>query len=131
MKREISRFEWKVKAGAEYAITQPIFDLDILLAFLDKIKHVKIPIIAGIWPLVSLRNAEFMNSDVPGASVPDHIMERMRAAKTKEDALKEGIQIARESVLQIRDYVQGIQVSAPFGKVKHALEVLSVLDKQG
>ena len=128
LKREISRFEWKVKAGAEYAITQPIFDLDILLNFLEKIQHVKIPIIAGIWPLVSLRNAEFMNSEVPGASVPDHIMQRMRKAKTKEEALKEGIQIARESVLQIKDHVQGIQVSAPFGKVKHALDVLSVLD---
>jgi len=122
--KEMSRFEWKVKAGADYAITQPVFDYRILLEFLDKIKPVKIPIIAGIWPLISLRNAEFMNNEMPGTSVPDEIMERMRASKTKQDAMAEGIQIAREILAKIKDHVQGVQVSAPFGKVKYALEVL-------
>jgi homocysteine S-methyltransferase len=124
---EIRRFEWKVKAGAEYAITQPVFDVDKLLAFLERIKHIRIPIIAGVWPLISLRNAEFMNNEVPGVSVPIGIIERMRAAKSKEDALNEGIAMAREMVLQIKDHVEGVQVSAPMGKVNYALEVLDIL----
>lgn len=124
---EIRRFEWKVKAGAEYAITQPVFDVNKLLEFLEKIKHVRIPIIAGIWPLVSLRNAEFMNNEVPGVTVPTVLMDRMRTAKSKEEALNEGISIAKEMVKQIKDSVEGVQVSAPFGKVKHALDVLSAL----
>lgn len=124
---EIRRFEWKVKAGAEYAITQPVFDVQKLLDFMDKIEHVRIPIIAGIWPLVSLRNAEFMNNEVPGVTVPEVLMERMRKPKTKEAALAEGITIAREMVEQIHDHVQGVQVSAPFGKVKYALEVLKAV----
>ncbi|MDQ1352818.1 MAG: methionine synthase / methylenetetrahydrofolate reductase [Acidobacteriota bacterium] len=126
---EIRRFEWKVKAGAEFAITQPVFDVSKLMDFLERIKHVRIPVLAGIWPLVSLRNAEFMNNEVPGVSVPGEVIERMRAAKTKEDALNEGIAIAREMVLLIKDHVEGIQVSAPMGKVQHALEVLAVIKK--
>jgi len=127
MEREIRRFEWKVKAGAEFAITQPIFDLSLLLDLIKAIEHAQMPLIAGIWPLVSLNNAEFMNNEVPGASVPDEIMERMRRADRKNQALQEGLEIAREMVLQVRDHVQGIQVSTPFGKVSHVLEVLSVL----
>lgn len=126
---EIRRFEWKVKAGAEFAITQPVFDVSKLLDFLIRIKHTRIPIIAGIWPLVSLRNAEFMNNEVPGVSVPGEVIERMRAAKSKEDALNVGITLAKEMVLRIKDYVEGIQVSAPMGKVQHALEVLEVLKR--
>ncbi len=127
MEREIRRFEWKVKAGAEFAITQPIFDLSLLLDLLKAIEHARMPLIAGIWPLVSLNNAEFMNNEVPGASVPAEIMERMRRADRKNQALQEGLEIAREMVLQVRDHVQGIQVSTPFGKVSHVLKVLSVL----
>jgi methionine synthase I (cobalamin-dependent)/5,10-methylenetetrahydrofolate reductase len=128
---EIRRFEWKVKAGAEFAITQPVFDVSKLLEFLERIKHVRIPVIAGIWPLVSLRNAEFMNNEVPGVTVPTSIIEQMREEKTKEGALNRGIVIAQEMVQQIRNSVQGIQVSAPFGNVNHALTVLSVLKEQG
>ncbi len=124
---ELKRFEEKVKAGAEFAITQPVFDVNSLFEFLDKIAHLNIPIVAGVWPLVSLRNAEFMNNEVPGVTVPEPIMERMRAAKTKEEALQVGISIAREMIQQIKTRVHGVQVSAPFGKVKHALNVLSVL----
>ncbi len=127
LKNEINRFEWKVKGGAEFAITQPVFDLSILTSFLERISHCRVPILASIWPLVSLRNAEFMNNEVPGASVPDEIMDRMRAAKTKEEAVKEGIEIARKSALEIAPLVEGLQVSAPFGRVEHALEVLSVV----
>ncbi len=130
---EIRRFEWKVEAGAEYAITQPVFDPEILLDFLPKIKQIKIPIIAGIWPLVSLRNAEFMNNEVPGASVPEKYMERMRKAQevSKEEARAEGLRIAQEAVAQSREHVRGFQVSAPFGKVEYSMQVLSVLKEFG
>ena len=124
---EIRRFEWKVKAGAEFAITQPVFDVNKLLDFLERIKHVRVPILAGIWPLISLRNAEFMNNEVPGVSVPGEVIERMRAAKSKEDALNEGIAMAKEMIVRLKDHVEGIQVSAPMGKVQYALEVLAVL----
>lgn len=131
MEEEIKRFEWKVEAGAEYAITQPVFDTAQLKRFLDMISHVRIPIVAGIWPLVSFRNAEFLHNEVPGVEVTPEILERMRVAsdKGKEEAREEGITIARESLLEVRDVIQGVQVSAPFGNVKYALQVFEVLDK--
>ncbi|MCB0804485.1 MAG: bifunctional homocysteine S-methyltransferase/methylenetetrahydrofolate reductase [Bacteroidales bacterium] len=121
---EIRRFEWKVKAGAEYAITQPVFDNEIFFRFMDRIKHINIPIIAGVWPLVSVRNAEFMNNEVPGAAVPDPIMKRMYATKSKEDARETGLEIARETIREIRGVIAGVQVSMPFGNIKYPLEVL-------
>jgi methionine synthase / methylenetetrahydrofolate reductase(NADPH) len=122
---ELKRFEWKVEAGAEYAITQPVFDVNQLEKFLTTIEHTRIPIVAGIWPLVSLRNAEFLANEVPGVVVPPRIIERMRAAsaKSKEHGVAEGIAIAREMLERVRPHVQGVQVSAPFGKVELALEV--------
>lgn len=129
LEEEIRRFEWKVEAGAEYAITQPVFDTEQLLRFLDKISHVRIPIVAGIWPLISYRNAEFMHNEVPGVNVTAHILERMRVAseKSKEHGRDEGIAIARESLLEVKDVIQGVQVSAPFGNVKYALQVFDAL----
>ncbi|HET7113331.1 MAG TPA: bifunctional homocysteine S-methyltransferase/methylenetetrahydrofolate reductase [Pyrinomonadaceae bacterium] len=126
---EIKRFEWKVEAGAQYAITQPVFDTEQLREFLKRIEHVRIPIIAGIWPLVSYRNAEFLHNEVPGVRVTQSIMERMRqaAAISKEAGREEGLRIARESLMEVRDEIQGVQVSAPFGNVKYALEVFEVL----
>jgi methionine synthase / methylenetetrahydrofolate reductase(NADPH) len=126
---EIKRFEWKVEAGAQYAITQPVFDTDQLRDFLKRIQHVRIPIIAGIWPLVSYRNAEFLHNEVPGVRVTPSIMDRMRDASTisKEAGRDEGLKIARESLMEVRDEIQGVQVSAPFGNVKYALEVFDVL----
>jgi methionine synthase I (cobalamin-dependent)/5,10-methylenetetrahydrofolate reductase len=131
LEEEIRRFEWKVEAGAEYAITQPVFDTEQLRNFLDKIAHVKIPIVAGIWPLISYRNAEFMHNEVPGVNVTPDILERMRAAseKGKEEAREEGIAIARESLDQVKDVIQGVQVSAPFGNVSYALQVFEVLER--
>jgi homocysteine S-methyltransferase len=122
---ELRRFEWKVEAGAEYAITQPVFDVEQLERFLDSIQHVRIPIIAGIWPLVSVRNAEFLANEVPGVSVPESIIARMRHAgeRGKEAGLAEGIAIAREMLERVRPSVQGVQVSAPFGRVELALDV--------
>src|ERR1043165_9136000 len=131
LEEEIRRFEWKVEAGAEYAITQPVFDTEQLKAFLDKIAHVRIPIIAGIWPLVSFRNAEFLHNEVPGVNVTPEILERMRIAsdKGKEEAREEGSTIARESLLEVKDVIQGVQVSAPFGNVRYALQVFEALDQ--
>ena len=128
---ELKRFEWKIEAGAEYAITQPVFDVDQLREFLKRIEHCRIPIVAGIWPLVSFRNAEFLHNEVPGVRVTPAIMERMRAASaiSKEAGRDEGLKIARESLLEVRDLIQGVQVSAPFGNVKYALDVFEVLDR--
>jgi homocysteine S-methyltransferase len=122
---ERRRFAWKVEAGAEFAITQPVFDVEQLERFLASIDDVRIPVVAGIWPLLSLRNAEFMANEVPGVIVPDHIIERMRraSAKSKEHGVQEGIAIGREMLERVRPSVQGVQVSAPFGKVDLALEV--------
>ncbi len=130
MEEEIRRFEWKVEAGAEYAITQPVFDTEQLKRFLDLIEHVRIPIVAGIWPLISYRNAEFMHNEVPGVNVTPEILERMRAASeiSKEAGRDEGIRIARESLTEVKDVIQGVQVSAPFGNVKYALQVFEALD---
>ena len=129
LEEEIRRFEWKVEAGAEYAITQPVFDIDQLREFLSRIEHVRIPIIAGIWPLVSFRNADFLHNEVPGVRVTQEILERMRDASddSKERAREEGLIIARESLAEIMDDIQGVQVSAPFGKVKLALKVFDAL----
>ena len=126
---EIRRFEWKVDAGAEYAVTQPVFDVEQLKRFLKRIEHCRIPVIAGIWPLVSYRNAEFLRNEVPGISLPDHILERMARAQErgKEEAQAEGLAIAREMLVEVRDVVQGVQVSAPFGRVQLALEVFDGL----
>ena len=133
LEEEIKRFEYKVEAGAEFAITQPVFDAEQLRSFLRRVEHVRIPVVAGIWPLVSYRNAEFLHNEVPGVSVTPEIMERMRAAseRGKEQARDEGLQIARESLVAVRDMIQGVQVSAPFNNVKYALEVFEALPEFG
>ena len=126
---EVSRFEWKVDAGAEYAITQPVFDTDLLERFLERISHVRIPIFAGIWPLVSLKNAEFMNNEVPGASVPENLMNRLRKAGSVEAQREEGVLIAREALERVRPMVDGVQVSVPLGRVESVLKVIEVLNR--
>jgi len=126
LERELKRFAWKVDAGAEFAITQPVFDPEQLERFLERVRGSRIPVIAGIWPLVSLRNAEFLANEVPGVTVPPAVLGRMRRAQEggKEAALAEGVTIAREMLARVRPLVQGAQVSAPFGRVPVALEVL-------
>jgi homocysteine S-methyltransferase len=123
--RELRRFAWKVDAGAEFAITQPVFDPAQLESFLRRVESFRIPVVAGIWPLVSFRNAEFLANEVPGVTVPDAVVERMRKAQArgKEAAVAEGVAIAREMLERVRPFVQGAQVSAPFGRVPLALEV--------
>ena len=122
--REVSRMREKVAAGADYITTQPVFDPDALLRFMDAIADLHVPLIAGIWPLVSLKNALFMRNEVPGVVVPDSVLERMSSRDTAEAQLAEGIAIARESVERIRDRVAGVQVSAPFGRIQAAFDVL-------
>ena len=128
--REIARFEWKVDAGAQFCITQPVFDVETLLRFLDRIRKVRIPVIAGVWPLASYRNAEFMNNEVPGVNVPESILERMRRADTKEKARIEGVAIAQEALRALLPHVQGAQISAPFGRYQTALDVAEAIPRE-
>jgi homocysteine S-methyltransferase len=124
--QEMKRFFWKVDAGAEFAVTQPVFDVSIFerfMAYLDD-HSLHIPVIAGVWPLTSFKNAEFLNNEIPGVSVPAAIMERMRSAVGGERASAEGVAIAREIIDRIRPHIQGVQVSAPFNRHGLALDVL-------
>jgi methionine synthase / methylenetetrahydrofolate reductase (NADH) len=123
---EVRRFEYKVQAGAEYAVTQPVFDLRLLENFLRRIEHCRIPVVAGIWPLVSVRNAEFMKNELR-VSVPDSVLERMAKAQTPEIARAEGVAIAREMLIAVRQMVQGAQISAPNGRYSSAVDVLEAL----
>jgi methionine synthase / methylenetetrahydrofolate reductase(NADPH) len=123
---EIKRFEYKVEAGAEYVVTQPVFDLNLLENFLRRIEHYRIPVVAGIWPLVSARNAEFMKNELR-VSVPDEVLNRMTRAASPEAAREEGVAIAREMLAALRDRVQGAQISAPQGRYSSAVDVLEAL----
>jgi len=123
---ELRRFEYKVEAGAEYAVTQPVFDLGLLEAFLKRIEGFRIPVVAGIWPLVSVRNAEFMKNELR-VSVPDWILQRMAAAANPQAAREEGVAIAREMLMAVRRDVQGAQISAPMGRYSSAVDVLEAL----
>jgi methionine synthase / methylenetetrahydrofolate reductase(NADPH) len=123
---EIRRFEFKVEAGAEYVVTQPVFDLDLLERFLERIAQVKIPVVCGIWPLTSFRNAEFMLNELR-VPVPQPFLERMRRADSGEKARQEGVAIAREMVQRVRALVQGVQLSAPFGRYELAVEVAEAI----
>ena len=124
IENELRRFRYKVEAGAEYAITQPVFDLRLLENFLERIQEFRIPVIAGIWPLTSLRNAEFMKNDLR-VSMPEEILLRMAQTETPEAARREGVLIAQEMLEAVRPLVQGVQVSAPFGRDALAAEVIA------
>jgi homocysteine S-methyltransferase len=126
LERELKRLYWKVDAGAEFAVTQPVFDPKQFEAFLERTAEFGIPVIAGIWPLVSLGNAEFLANEVPGQHVPNSIIHRMRKAQErgKVAAREEGIAIAREVIAAIGGAVAGVHVSAPFGRVDMAMAAL-------
>ena len=127
---EIRRFEYKVEAGAEIAVTQPVFDLRLMEKFLKNIAHCRIPVVAGIWPLTSARNAEFMKNELR-VSIPDDIIERMVKASTAEAARAEGVAIARDMLSAVREMVQGAQIAAPFGRYSCAVDVLEALGGTG
>ena len=126
IEEEIRRTRWKVEAGAEYIVTQPVFDLGLLESFLASIRAFRVPVIAGIWPLTSFRNAEFMVNELR-VPVPEPYMDRMRAAASPEDARAEGIAIAQEMVRRVRPLVEGVQLSAPFGRYDMAIEVAAAI----
>jgi methionine synthase / methylenetetrahydrofolate reductase(NADPH) len=130
--RELERFGWKVEAGADFAVTQPVFDPEQLERVIDRMEP-RIPIIAGIWPLTSLRNAEFLANEVPGVEVPEPIVERMRKAQERGSAAAraEGAAIAGEMIEAVKDLVQGVQVSTPGGRIGVALELLTTLRSEG
>ena len=128
LEHELERFAWKVEAGADFAVTQPVFDAAQLERFLGRVRA-PIPIIAGIWPLASLRNAEFLANEVPGVQLPQAVIERMRLAQERGTAAAraEGVAIAAEMVEAVKDLVQGVQVTAPAGRVGAAIDVLASL----
>ncbi len=125
---EVRRFAYKVEAGAEFAITQPVFDMRLLEQFLRRIEGFRIPVIAGIWPLTSLKNALFMRDELK-VSMPAEVLDRMARHTEKEAMLAEGLGIAQEMLAGVRGAVQGVQVSAPFGKYAAAAEVLGLQDE--
>lgn len=126
MDDEYRRLDWKIDAGAEYIITQPVFNLDVFYDFVEKTQKYNIPIIAGLWPLTSIRNAEFMNNEIPGCDVPEDIMNRLRKyAGDKQSSLKEGVDIAIEVLSEIKNSIKGVQISAPFGRIQSVIDVLN------
>jgi homocysteine S-methyltransferase len=123
--RELERFRLKLDAGAEFAITQPVFDPQPLLLFIDRARGLRrVPVVAGIWPLVSLRMAEFMKNEVPGVYVPDAVIERMSKCDSKESALEEGTAIARELLEALKGAIDGVQLSTPLGRIEYAMTIL-------
>jgi homocysteine S-methyltransferase len=124
LEREIDRTFRKIEAGAEFLITQPIFDVELLEFFLEKMRSTGIPIIAGVWPLSSYRNACFLHNEVPGVTIPQSILDRMERHPEKEEALEEGIAIVREIIRDIKPLITGIQISPPFGRLDTALRIL-------
>jgi methionine synthase / methylenetetrahydrofolate reductase(NADPH) len=124
LERELRRFEYKVEAGAEFAVTRPIFDVAALERFLQKTAHCRVPILAGLWIFESALNAEFMANELPEVVVPDALVQRMRATQGSEAALVEGTQIARDLLAELRPMIAGAVVSAPEGQVERALAVL-------
>lgn len=124
---ELKRLYWKIEAGAEYVVTQPVFDVKLLHGFARRVEEFHVPVLAGLWPIQSLRNAEFMNNEVPGCSVPETTMERLRRCSNRKEAREEGIRIAQETFREMRSVVQGIQIAAPFGRVRAAELILEEL----
>jgi methionine synthase / methylenetetrahydrofolate reductase (NADH) len=127
LEKEVRRLEEKVRAGAEYIMTQPIYDAKLVEGFLGMIRHLATPVLIGILPLYSHRNAEFLHNEVPGMSIPDDIRERMRKAGSGDQAQAEGVSIAREALLAARDLAQGAYIMPPFNKVELAIRVIEVL----
>jgi homocysteine S-methyltransferase len=125
--KEVRRLEEKVAAGAEYIMTQPVYDPRTVETFLGLVRHLNTPILIGILPLYSHRNAEFLHNEVPGMRIPDDIRERMRKAGSGEAAQREGVSIARDALAAARDLAQGAYVMPPFNKVELAIQVIESL----
>ncbi|MBN1524037.1 MAG: bifunctional homocysteine S-methyltransferase/methylenetetrahydrofolate reductase [Spirochaetales bacterium] len=128
--KEIERTFLKAGAGADFIITQPVFDIDAFLSFIKAIEKLKLPVIAGVWPLASFRNAVFLQNEVPGVVIPDSLMRRMEKTSDKEAARREGVLIAREMIAEMKSVIAGVQVSPPFGRVQTALAVVAETDDE-
>jgi homocysteine S-methyltransferase len=122
---EIRRFEYKVEAGAEFAVTKPVFDAATFERFHARIAAARLPIVLGLWPFESVLNAEFMANEVPGVRVPEAVLERMRRTTSADQAVAEGIAIAREVGCALKGLVQGVHVAAPSGHVVSAMDVIA------
>jgi homocysteine S-methyltransferase len=122
---EIRRFEYKVEAGAEFAVTKPVFDVGTFERFFSRVASAKLPIILGLWPFESVLNAEFMANEVPGVRVPEAVLERMRRVEGPDAALAEGVAIAREVGCALKGTVQGVHVAAPSGRIESAVDVIA------
>jgi homocysteine S-methyltransferase len=127
LEQELRRLEFKVEAGAEFAVTRPVFDVGAFEKFLKRVEPMGLPIIVGIWPFESALNAEFMANEVPGVTVPDALVERMRKTASADAAVNEGVTIAREIVAAVKGMAAGIQISSPSGRLDAALDVLDVV----
>jgi len=125
--REVRHLRAKVEAGAEFVMTQPVYEPRLLERFLDAIKPFRVPVLVGILPLLSSRNAEFLHHEVPGMQIPDAVRARMRSAPSGEAAAAEGVAIAREALRATRDMVDGVYVMPPLGRIDSALRVIEVL----
>ncbi|HEX6737028.1 MAG TPA: bifunctional homocysteine S-methyltransferase/methylenetetrahydrofolate reductase [Vicinamibacteria bacterium] len=127
VEKEVRRLEEKVKAGAEYIMTQPVYDPKQVESFLAMIRHLRTPVLIGILPLYSHKNAEFLHNEVPGMRIPDDIRERMHRAGSGEQAQAEGVAIAQEALLAAKELAQGAYIMPPFNKVELAVRVIEVL----
>jgi hypothetical protein len=127
--KEIGRLEKKKAAGAELIMTQPIFQTELLETVLRRIEHLALPVLVGVLPLVSYKNAEFLHNEVPGMQIPEEIRERMRKTPGGEAARKEGVKIVRDMLFAVRDRVQGAYLMPPLGRYELALEVLDGLKR--
>jgi homocysteine S-methyltransferase len=127
VEKEVRRLREKVEAGAEYVMTQPVYDPRTVESFLGRVGKLGVPILIGILPLFSHRNAEFLHNEVPGMRIPEEIRERMRKAGSGEAAQAEGVRIAQEALLAARDLVQGVYIMPPFNRVDLAVRVIEVL----
>ena len=129
LEKEVARLEKKIEAGAEYVMTQPVYDPTTLERFFGMIQHLDVPVLVGILPLYSHKNAEFLHNEVPGMSIPEDIRERMRKAGSGEEAQAEGVAIAQEATLAARELGDGVYVMPPFNKVELAVRVIEALHR--
>jgi homocysteine S-methyltransferase len=128
---EVRRFEYKVEAGAEFAITRPVFDAATFHRLYKRLESARVPILVGIRPFENIIDAEFMANEVPGIRVPDQVLDRMRRARNEDEAFAQGIAIARETLVAVRGMVQGVDIAAPSGRIDAALAVLDGLAAGG
>jgi homocysteine S-methyltransferase len=125
--REIQRLEQKIEAGADFVMTQPVYDPRTVEKFLEDIAHLRVPVLLGLLPLASYRNAEFLHNEVPGMRIPDEMRQRMKSAGSGDAARAEGVKISQEALLAVRDRIQGAYIMPPFGRYEMALQIMEAL----